>query len=270
MWKNIHRGNSEVQTGLSLSKLQLFTHKAYCAIMYFSLWLPESDMVSVEVSNSMFHHHCLLLSHDYSKQIYTNCVILCFKCYVLWEKPKKIIECAITGHYCHCWKVLNHDITTFPATECDRSRQRAERSLLSNLDPRVWHLVTPKDMFSSSHWLSWWNICSVVNGVIVASHSCGLITVKFIDLCSSMTWFIFTVQQCECVSARVCKSGRHRWFYLFFPSYTSFFFTAQNSSSLSWQKFLESLSDTFCGAPVHRHSTITPTHLLSRAINWEK
>lgn len=190
---------------------------------------------------------------------------------MFYEKnQKKIIECAITGHYCHCWKVLNHDITTFPATECDRSRQRAERSLLSNLDPRVWHLVTPKDMFSSSHWLSWWNICSVVNGVIVASHSCGLITVKFIDLCSSMTWFIFTVQQCECVSARVCKSGRHRWFYLFFPSYTSFFFTAQNSSSLSWQKFLESLLDTFCGAAVHRHSTITPTHLLSRAINWEK
>lgn len=144
---------------------------------------------------------------------------------MFYEKnQKKIIECAITGHYCHCWKVLNHDITTFPATECDRSRQRAERSLLSNLDPRVWHLVTPKDMFSSSHWLSWWNICSVVNGVIVASHSCGLITVKFIDLCSSMTWFIFTVQQCECVSARVCKSGRHCWFYLFFPSYTSFFF----------------------------------------------
>lgn len=190
---------------------------------------------------------------------------------MFYEKnQKKIIECAITGHYCHCWKVLNHDITTFPATECDRSRQRAERSLLSNLDPRVWHLVTPKDMFSSSHWLSWWNICSVVNGVIVASHSCGLITVKFIDLCSSMTWFIFTVQQCECVSARVCKSGRHRWFYLFFPSYTSFFFTAQNSSSLSWQKFLESLLDIFCGAAVHRHSTITPTHLLSHAINWEK
>lgn len=100
MWKHIHRGNSEVQTGLSLSKLQLFTHKAYCAVMYFSLWLPENDMVSVEVSNSMFHHHCLLLSHDYSKQIYTNCVILCFKCYVLWEKPKK------NYWMCYYWTLL--------------------------------------------------------------------------------------------------------------------------------------------------------------------
>lgn len=41
---------------------------------------------------------------------------------MFYEKnQKKTIECAITGHYCHCWKVLNHDITSVTDRDGEQS-----------------------------------------------------------------------------------------------------------------------------------------------------
>lgn len=100
-------------------------------------------------------------------------------------------------------------------TSLQNNREQRGPSYLT-LTPRL-ASRNPKYVFSSSRWLSWWNICSVVNGVIVASRSWGVITVKFIDLCSWMAWFIFTVQQCECVSVKVVAIAPSFHLALFFP-----------------------------------------------------
>lgn len=77
-----------------------------------------------------------------------------------------------------------------------------------------------------------------------------------------------TVWVCVCSHLKSVKVVATAGFILsFHPTHLFFFHCAEQFISVM---FLESLSDTFCGAAVHRHSTMTPTQLLSHAINWEK
>lgn len=79
-------------------------------------------------------------------------------------------------------KDLNHDITVCRPSECvwQNKREQSSPCYLTLTPCMASH--NPADVFSSSHWLSWWNICSVVNGFIVAKLSWGHIALKFIDL----------------------------------------------------------------------------------------
>lgn len=102
----------------------------------------------------------------------------------------KILMCYITGQYCCSWKVLNHDITV-------NKREQSGLCYLTLTLCMASH--NPTNMFSSSYWLSWWNSCSVVNGIIVASHSGGHIAVKCIDL-----FFEWHDSSLLCNSSSVC------------------------------------------------------------------
>lgn len=112
----------------------------------------------------------------------------------------------------------------------------------------------PTDMFSSSYRLSWWNICSVVNGFIVAFRSGGQI-VKFIDLffewhnssfsfdsCNSTVW----VWVCVSTVSGVYKSGPHQWV-LSLLSVLDFFFFLNRTIDLC---FRTEVSQVFVSHPL--------------------
>ncbi len=111
----------------------------------------------------------------------------------------------------------------------------------------------PTDMFSLSYRLSWWNICSVVNGVIVASRSRGQIAVKFIDLFFEWHDSSFSFKSCNSMTvSAVSKSIKVVIIYAFIPSFhLGLFFPKRNSHVGHHDWSFSSLCEPFSVGPLH-------------------
>lgn len=163
----------------------------------------------------MLHTHFLPSSDNHGKSSY--CVRLRFICLVSCKMQLQISMCYITTYYT--------TTSLFGGQVCATKRERSGPCYLTLTPCMASH--NPTDVFSSSYRLSWWNICSVVNGFIVSPRNWDHIAVKCIDL--FFEWRHSSLL-CNSASVTVCtvsgvhKSGHHQWFYPFFPSWTSFFF----------------------------------------------
>lgn len=109
----------------------------YSSVLFFetSLWLPENDGVSIMFPNSTLHTRSLLSSDNYSKNSY--CVRLGCICLVSCEILLQIQTTLLAAYTAAPGKkkVLNHDIRVCRPRVCVTEQERAERPLLSNLDP---------------------------------------------------------------------------------------------------------------------------------------
>lgn len=82
---------------------------------------------------------------------------------------------------------------------CDQTGENREGRCYLTLAPRP-APHNPTDVFSSSSWSSWWNICSVVKGFIVALIVASLSNISICPLYGTIHLSCVTVRVCVCVS----------------------------------------------------------------------